>query len=152
MIIQNHAFPIKMTLSLDAIRPRCEHEDMSRHITRMTIDDAEHYTPEQRQAIIDVYPEHARFGRLGSRSPRSATSLDRLFGRRRLARFGGRRNGPLLPAFLALEAIGQLEPRPSQIDREFVVFRILQSHRQAVTFVCMVAEFSDPGRHCHSRP
>ena len=31
---------------------------MSRSIVRMTIDDAEHYTPEQRAAIIASYPEH----------------------------------------------------------------------------------------------
>jgi len=37
---------------------------MSRHITRMTIDDAEHYTPEQRQAIIDSYPAHEREARV----------------------------------------------------------------------------------------
>jgi hypothetical protein len=36
---------------------------MTRHITRMEIDDAEHYTPEQRQAIIDAYPEHEREAR-----------------------------------------------------------------------------------------
>lgn len=30
----------------------------------MTIDDAEHYTPEQRQAIIDSYPEHEREARV----------------------------------------------------------------------------------------
>ena len=36
---------------------------MTKHITRMTIDDAEHYTPEQRQAIIDSYPEHEREAR-----------------------------------------------------------------------------------------
>ena len=36
---------------------------MSKHITRMEIDDAEHYTPEQRQAIIDSYPEHEREAR-----------------------------------------------------------------------------------------
>ena len=29
----------------------------------MEIDDAEHYTPEQRQAIIDAYPEHEREAR-----------------------------------------------------------------------------------------
>lgn len=29
----------------------------------MTLDDAEHYTPEQRQAIIDGYPEHEREAR-----------------------------------------------------------------------------------------
>jgi hypothetical protein len=48
---------------------------MTKHITRMEIDDAEHYTPEQRQAIIDAYPEHEREARtkgipsLGSRLP-----------------------------------------------------------------------------------
>jgi Terminase large subunit, T4likevirus-type, N-terminal len=36
---------------------------MTKHITRMEIDDAEHYTPEQRQAIIDAYPEHEREAR-----------------------------------------------------------------------------------------
>jgi hypothetical protein len=29
----------------------------------MEIDDAEHYTPEQRQSIIDSYPEHEREAR-----------------------------------------------------------------------------------------
>lgn len=37
---------------------------MSRHVTQMTIDDAEHYTPEQRQAIIDSYPEYEREARI----------------------------------------------------------------------------------------
>lgn len=36
---------------------------MSRHVTVMTINDAEHYTPEQRQAIIDSYPPHEREAR-----------------------------------------------------------------------------------------
>lgn len=36
---------------------------MSRHVTLMTIDDAEHYTPEQRKAIIDAYPEHEKEAR-----------------------------------------------------------------------------------------
>ena len=36
---------------------------MTKNITRMDIDDAEHYTPEQRQAIIDSYPEHEREAR-----------------------------------------------------------------------------------------
>jgi Terminase large subunit, T4likevirus-type, N-terminal len=36
---------------------------MSKHITRMEIDDAEHFTPEERQAIIDSYPEHEREAR-----------------------------------------------------------------------------------------
>ena len=33
------------------------------HVTTMTIDDAEHYTPEQRAAIIASYPEHEREAR-----------------------------------------------------------------------------------------
>lgn len=37
---------------------------MARHVTSMTIDDAEHYTPEQRQAIIDSYPAHEREARV----------------------------------------------------------------------------------------
>lgn len=37
---------------------------MSRSVTSMTIDDAEHYTPEQRQAIIDSYPPHEREARI----------------------------------------------------------------------------------------
>lgn len=36
---------------------------MSRHVTRMTIEDAEHYTPEQRAAIIASYPAHERDAR-----------------------------------------------------------------------------------------
>ncbi len=36
---------------------------MSRHVTRMTIDDAEHYSPEQRAAIIASYPAHEREAR-----------------------------------------------------------------------------------------
>lgn len=36
---------------------------MSRHVTRMTIEDAEHYTPEQRKAIIASYPAHERDAR-----------------------------------------------------------------------------------------
>lgn len=34
------------------------------HITRMTIEDAQHYTPEQRQAIIASYPAHERKARV----------------------------------------------------------------------------------------
>lgn len=37
---------------------------MSRAVVQMTISDAEHYTPEQRQAIIDSYPEHEREARI----------------------------------------------------------------------------------------
>jgi hypothetical protein len=36
---------------------------MTRSVTRMTIDDAEHYTEEQRSAIIASYPEHEREAR-----------------------------------------------------------------------------------------
>ncbi len=36
---------------------------MSRHVTSMTIDDALHYTPEQRAAIIASYPAHEREAR-----------------------------------------------------------------------------------------
>lgn len=36
---------------------------MTRHVTRMTIDDAEHYSPEQRAAIIASYPAHEREAR-----------------------------------------------------------------------------------------
>lgn len=37
---------------------------MTRAIVRMTIDDAEHYTPEQRAAIIASYPPHEREARI----------------------------------------------------------------------------------------
>jgi hypothetical protein len=36
---------------------------MSRHVTFMTIDDAEHYTPEEREAIVSAYPAHEREAR-----------------------------------------------------------------------------------------
>lgn len=36
---------------------------VSRNVTTMTIDDAEHYSPEERQAIIDSYPAHEREAR-----------------------------------------------------------------------------------------
>lgn len=36
---------------------------MSRHVVTMTISDAEHYTPAQRQEIIDSYPPHEREAR-----------------------------------------------------------------------------------------
>jgi hypothetical protein len=36
---------------------------VSKHVTFMTIDDAEHYTPEERKAIVDAYPEHEREAR-----------------------------------------------------------------------------------------
>jgi hypothetical protein len=37
---------------------------VSRHVTRMTIMDADHYTEAQRQEIIDSYPEHEREARV----------------------------------------------------------------------------------------
>lgn len=37
---------------------------MTKHVTRMTIEDAEHYTPEQRAAIIASYPAHERKARV----------------------------------------------------------------------------------------
>lgn len=36
---------------------------MSRHVTQMTIDDAEHYTPEQRAEIVASYPAYEREAR-----------------------------------------------------------------------------------------
>ena len=36
---------------------------MSRHVTFMTIDDAEHYSPERRAEIIASYPAHEREAR-----------------------------------------------------------------------------------------
>ncbi len=36
---------------------------MTRHVTFMTIDDAEHYTQEQREAIVASYPAHEREAR-----------------------------------------------------------------------------------------
>jgi terminase large subunit-like protein len=36
---------------------------MSKHVTRMTIDDALHLSPKQRQIIIESYPEHEREAR-----------------------------------------------------------------------------------------
>ncbi len=36
---------------------------MTRHVTRMTIDDAEHYTAEERAAIVAAYPAHERKAR-----------------------------------------------------------------------------------------
>lgn len=37
---------------------------MSRNVTQMTIEDAEHYTPAQREAIIASYPAHEREARI----------------------------------------------------------------------------------------
>lgn len=36
---------------------------MTRHVTFMTIDDAEHYSAEERAAIVSAYPEHEREAR-----------------------------------------------------------------------------------------
>ena len=36
---------------------------MTRAVVTMTIDDAEHYTPEQRAAIVASYPAHEREAR-----------------------------------------------------------------------------------------
>jgi hypothetical protein len=36
---------------------------MSKHVTRMEIDDAAHISHEQRKVIIDSYPEHEREAR-----------------------------------------------------------------------------------------
>lgn len=36
---------------------------MTRHVTRMTIDDAEHYSPDERAAIVASYPAHERKAR-----------------------------------------------------------------------------------------
>jgi hypothetical protein len=36
---------------------------VTKHVTMMTLDDAEHYTPAQRKAIIDGLPEHEREAR-----------------------------------------------------------------------------------------
>jgi hypothetical protein len=37
---------------------------MTRFVTQMTIDDAEHYTPDQRAAIVAAYPPHEREARV----------------------------------------------------------------------------------------
>src|SRR4051812_47010304 len=37
---------------------------MTRHVVQMTIDDAEHYTPAQREAIVASYPAHEREARV----------------------------------------------------------------------------------------
>lgn len=38
-------------------------DDMSRHVTFMTIDEAEHYSPGEREAIVAAYPAHEREAR-----------------------------------------------------------------------------------------
>jgi phage terminase large subunit-like protein len=47
----------------DVVARFLNEESPDRHVTYMTIDDAEHYTPEQRQKIIDSYPAHERDAR-----------------------------------------------------------------------------------------
>lgn len=47
---------VEQFLNKDQVTP-------DRHVTRMTIDDAEHYTPEQRAQIIAAYPAHEREAR-----------------------------------------------------------------------------------------
>ena len=47
----------------DVVRRFTEGKVAGTHITQMTINDAEHYTPEQRKAIIASYPAHQREAR-----------------------------------------------------------------------------------------
>lgn len=49
--------------SSSVVRRFLEKGTAGTHVTRMTIEDAEHYTPEQRQAIINSYPLHQRAAR-----------------------------------------------------------------------------------------
>jgi hypothetical protein len=37
---------------------------MTKHVTRITLEDAEHYSPQQREAIVSSYPEHERDARI----------------------------------------------------------------------------------------
>jgi len=46
---------------------------MSKHVTGMTLDGVRHYTPEQRQALIDGYPVHEREAR--TRACRSSSPI-----------------------------------------------------------------------------
>jgi len=51
-------------LGMSDVVMRFLHESSSdRHVTYMTIDDAAHYTPEQREAIVAAYPAHEREAR-----------------------------------------------------------------------------------------
>jgi phage terminase large subunit-like protein len=47
----------------EVVRRFLEDNSPDRHLTQMTIDDAEHYTPEQRTMIIRGYPAHEREAR-----------------------------------------------------------------------------------------
>jgi phage terminase large subunit-like protein len=47
----------------EVVRAFLETPTEDRHVTRMTIDDAEHYTPEQRARIVAGYPPHEREAR-----------------------------------------------------------------------------------------
>lgn len=47
----------------DVVRRFLMEESPDRHVTTMTIDDAEHYTPEERERIIRSYPPHERDAR-----------------------------------------------------------------------------------------
>lgn len=47
----------------DMVNRFLEQRSPDRHVTHMTIDDAEHIPPEERQKIIDGYPEHEREAR-----------------------------------------------------------------------------------------
>lgn len=47
----------------EVVRRFLEEQSPDRHLTQMTIDDAEHYTPEQRDMIIRGYPAHEREAR-----------------------------------------------------------------------------------------
>lgn len=49
--------------SSNVVRRFLESKTPGTSVTRMTIDDAEHYTPEQRKKIIDSYPAHQRAAR-----------------------------------------------------------------------------------------
>ena len=48
----------------DVVAMFLEGDSPGRSVTQMTIDDAEHYTPEQRAVIIASYPEHEREARI----------------------------------------------------------------------------------------
>jgi hypothetical protein len=47
----------------DVVRRFLLEKSSNRHVTQMTIDEAEHFTPEQRAAIIAQYPAHERDAR-----------------------------------------------------------------------------------------
>jgi phage terminase large subunit-like protein len=60
--------PILLTMTpllgmSDVVRRLLLEKPPGTFVVSMTIDDAEHYSPEQRQAIVDSYPEHEREAR-----------------------------------------------------------------------------------------